>query len=125
MDNFKRKLNRTNLLWQFILELLIDENNYKNVITWTNCVLWEFEIHDIEKLVSLWQEKKNLRKMNQSNIYRSMYLYCTTFLFNGKYIWSKTNNRNRFRFTDDIIELITIHKKWCISFTEKVNNLIV
>lgn len=120
----KRVTNRTDLLWQFLLELLIDER-YENTISWTNRVSWEFRINDINELARLWKDKKNLRKMNSNNLYRSMTLYYKTVEFNGKPIFTKTaDDRYCFRFTEDIDLLIKSRKKWCRLFKKKVNNLV-
>lgn len=60
-------------LWQFLLELLLN-NQYKQIITWTNTD-GEFKLINAEEVARLWGLKKNKRNMNYDKLSRALRYY--------------------------------------------------
>lgn len=61
-------------LWQFLLILLRDENNY-SIIRWTDYSTREFKFIDKEEVARLWGLQKNRHNMNYDNLSRSLRTY--------------------------------------------------
>ncbi|XP_074600953.1 uncharacterized protein LOC141854981 [Brevipalpus obovatus] len=60
-------------LWQFLLELLLN-NQYKQVITWTNTD-GEFKLVNAEEVARLWGLRKNKHNMNYDKLSRALRYY--------------------------------------------------
>ncbi|XP_054169015.1 ETS domain-containing protein Elk-3-like isoform X2 [Oppia nitens] len=60
-------------LWQFLLELLLN-NQYKNIITWTNTD-GEFKLVNAEEVARLWGLRKNKHNMNYDKLSRALRYY--------------------------------------------------
>lgn len=61
-------------LWQFLLELLVDEQQYKSIITWTNNE-GEFKLINDEEVAKLWGLRKNKHNMNYDKLSRALRYY--------------------------------------------------
>lgn len=61
-------------LWQFLLELLADEQQYKCIITWTNNE-GEFKLLNAEEVAKLWGLRKNKNNMNYDKLSRALRYY--------------------------------------------------
>ena len=61
------------LLWEFILELLQDENAM-DLISWTNYD-GEFQFHQPETVARLWGLRKNRKNMTYKKMYRGIRYY--------------------------------------------------
>ena len=71
----KRNSSRKSLyLWEFLYGLLEDEE-CKHVIEWTNKEERLFSINDTEELAKLWGTVKNRPKMDQFKLFRAMRTY--------------------------------------------------
>ncbi|CAG2161251.1 unnamed protein product [Oppiella nova] len=75
MDHsFTSRGMETNItLWQFLLELLLN-NQYKNIITWTNTD-GEFKLVNAEEVARLWGLRKNKHNMNYDKLSRALRYY--------------------------------------------------
>jgi Ets-domain/Sterile alpha motif (SAM)/Pointed domain len=109
------------LLWQFILDLLVD-NDYTNVVSWTGNER-EFKIHDRCSIAYLWGMYKNNINMRFSRFKRTMLNYCK------KGIVERTHEDYVYRFTTDVHNLMTTIRKrnrsylgWYQTFMQKVNS---
>ena len=60
-------------LWQFLLELLLNEE-YKEIITWTNDD-GEFKLVNAEEVAKLWGQRKNKNNMNYDKLSRALRYY--------------------------------------------------
>lgn len=60
-------------LWQFLLELLLN-NQYKQIITWTNND-GEFKLVNAEEVARLWGLRKNKLNMNYDKLSRALRYY--------------------------------------------------
>ena len=60
-------------LWQFLLELLLNEE-YKEIITWTNDD-GEFKLVNAEEVAKLWGLRKNKNNMNYDKLSRALRYY--------------------------------------------------
>ena len=60
-------------LWQFLLELLLNEE-YKEIITWTN-EEGEFKLLNAEEVAKLWGLRKNKYNMNYDKLSRALRYY--------------------------------------------------
>lgn len=61
-------------LWQFLLELLLNHNQYKDIITWTNNE-GEFKLVNAEEVARLWGLRKNKHNMNYDKLSRALRYY--------------------------------------------------
>ena len=61
-------------LWQFLLELLVDDQQYKTIITWTNNE-GEFKLINAEEVAKLWGLRKNKHNMNYDKLSRALRYY--------------------------------------------------
>lgn len=61
-------------LWQFLLELLLNNNQYKHIITWTNND-GEFKLVNAEEVARLWGLRKNKHNMNYDKLSRALRYY--------------------------------------------------
>ena len=124
---------RTDLLWQFLLELLIDPDNMFTIEWITKAVdgPWVFIVHDMGKLAELWRAHKNNKHRIDTNcMYRSIMYYsyerkgCESALFNGKPIITQLIPLSHvFRFTDDIDHLIRSYHVWFPTFERKLRSI--
>jgi hypothetical protein len=74
MDHsFSRGMETNITLWQFLLELLLN-NQYKNIITWTNND-GEFKLVNAEEVARLWGLRKNKHNMNYDKLSRALRYY--------------------------------------------------
>jgi len=60
-------------LWEFLLELLLDENSM-NLISWTNYE-GEFRLHQSEEVARLWGLRKKRNNMNYDKLSRALRYY--------------------------------------------------
>jgi hypothetical protein len=61
-------------LWQFLLELLVDQHQYKSIITWTSNE-GEFKLLNAEEVAKLWGLRKNKHNMNYDKLSRALRYY--------------------------------------------------
>ena len=61
-------------LWQFLLELLVDERQFKHLICWTNNE-GEFKLLNAEEVAKLWGLRKNKHNMNYDKLSRALRYY--------------------------------------------------
>lgn len=61
-------------LWQFLLELLLNQQQYKEIITWTNNE-GEFKLVNAEEVARLWGLRKNKHNMNYDKLSRALRYY--------------------------------------------------
>jgi Ets-domain/Sterile alpha motif (SAM)/Pointed domain len=125
----KRRDLREILLWQFILELLIDVR-YLNIISFTGRYEWEFQIHDIDKIAHLWAIRCSKRsKMTIENFNRTLRTYYKNngdkyyngIMCHGPY--SGQCHRNYigcYRFIVDMKDLIVDRGMWYQTFMDKL-----
>lgn len=61
-------------LWQFLLDLLLKQQQYSSIICWTNNE-GEFKLLDAEQVAKLWGLKKNKNNMNYDKLSRALRYY--------------------------------------------------
>lgn len=81
----------SDLLWQFLLGLLLDRD--QEYIKWTGPD-WEFYLHDREVVAKLWGVHKRRKTMTYDNMARTLRFYYT------KGILSKCEEKFTYRFDD-------------------------
>ena len=81
----------SDLLWQFLLGLLLDRD--QEYIKWTGRG-WEFYLHDREVVAKLWGTHKRRKNMTYDNLARTLRFYYT------KGILSKCEEKFTYRFDD-------------------------
>ncbi|XP_028401479.1 protein c-ets-1-A-like [Dendronephthya gigantea] len=87
-------------LWQFLLELLLDDNHQTDV-EWTHQDKFEFKLLDPENVAKLWGKKKNKPKMNYEKLSRGLRYYY------DKNIISKVHGKRYvYRFLCDIEKVL-------------------
>uniref|UniRef100_A0AC34RJX0 ETS domain-containing protein n=1 Tax=Panagrolaimus sp. JU765 TaxID=591449 RepID=A0AC34RJX0_9BILA len=83
-------------LWQFLLELLMDDQNAK-IIKWTGNAVYEFKILDPENVAKKWGIRKNKPNMTYEKLSRGLRYYY------DRHILQKTYRKKYvYRFTCDI-----------------------
>lgn len=83
-------------LWQFLLELLQDEQ-YSNIITWVGNN-WEFKLLDPESVSMLWGIRKRKPSMNYDKLSRAIRYY-----YDKKIIHKVHGKRYQYKFNYEII----------------------
>lgn len=73
--NYSNSLCKQIQLWQFLLELLANPTEYKDIIEWQGHEFGEFEINDSEKLAILWGQRKSKPQMNYDKLTRALRYY--------------------------------------------------
>ena len=93
LTDIERKLKDvgSNLLWQFLLGLLLDRD--QEYIKWTGRD-WEFYLHDRELVAKLWGVHKRRKNMTYDNLARTLRFYYT------KGVLSKCEEKFTYRFDD-------------------------
>lgn len=83
-------------LWQFLLELLQDEQ-YSNIITWVGSN-WEFKLLDPETVSMLWGIRKRKPSMNYDKLSRAIRYY-----YDKKIIHKVHGKRYQYKFNFETI----------------------
>jgi c-ets proto-oncogene protein len=100
IECFSFKGNGPIQLWQFLLELLLDEEHKTNV-EWTGQDRFEFKLLDPENVAKLWGKRKNKPKMNYEKLSRGLRYYY------DKNIISKVHGKRYvYRFLCDIEKVL-------------------
>lgn len=100
-------------LWQFLLELLLDEGHSTDV-EWTGMDRYEFKLLDPEHVAKLWGKRKNKPKMNYEKLSRGLRYYY------DKNIISKVHGKRYvYRFLCDIEKVLGYDPTLCVEHQEK------
>jgi Ets-domain/Sterile alpha motif (SAM)/Pointed domain len=122
LEKLKKKKNHKIFLWQFILDLLVDER-YMNVISFTGICEWEFRIHDTQEFARLWGVCNNSPNMNFTKLGRMLRYYQNKGTKKCNSIMMKMPDyKCCYRFVCDIEKLITYtcDNKWYDRFIQKL-----
>ena len=101
-------------LWQFLLELLIDEEQNASIIKWTGNAPYEFKILDPECIAKKWGIRKNKPKVSYTfknlNLKINTSCYDIKNYFRLSVLWIKFITYNKILWNPFIIKFISFYR---------------
>lgn len=124
----KRRYTSKLYIWQFVLEVLVDDN-HQNVISWFSSQRGNFcfKIHDPKKLAALWGVHTNNPTMTYDKFSRSLRLYyrtnppllCKPYSF-GEYAYQRIYQFINIESQIHRCPPDSTDEKWLLQFKQKI-----